>query len=117
MAICTFASLFCCFEVLFFRSLLFRIFFRIAFTFSIILFKKSSAKQQCGTRKLKQRNGPISTPYYCSVVQRQTAVTAYFSSKQLLLFAFAMQSASNKGGVWPARLILIQRDAKQQSQV
>ena len=44
-------------------------------------------------------------------------VTVYFSSKQLLLFAFAMQSASNKGGVWPARLILIQRDAKQQSQV
>ena len=33
---------------------------------------------------------PVNTWNLLTVMQRQTAVTAYFSSKQLLLFAFAL---------------------------
>ena len=36
--------------------------------------------------------GGDSTQSYADVKQRQTAVTAYFASKQLLLFAFALYS-------------------------
>ena len=34
-------------------------------------------------------------------LQRQTAVTAYFSSKQLLLFVFAGQTITDSGAIRP----------------
>ena len=39
------------------------------------------------------------TVWPCHAVQRQTAVTAYLQSKQLLLFAFALRRSRGRPGI------------------
>ena len=52
----------------------------------------SKVMLRCGTNN--SRWHPAHIPMYCTAAERQTAVTAYCTRKQLLLFAFVLQYAA-----------------------